>query len=329
MSDTIWVVSDIHLGGVNSNHGEFAAFINWLNSSEAFEVEGGGSKVVKRPNKLILLGDVLELWDPIDENFKNPLLQLSESLPGLFSFDGEIIFVTGNHDESLENYASVYPTQSPRLRIERRHYPDEDPRYVEIGGHRYFFLHGHQFDKLFRWAGFLVWVPALMASVNNTLSPHFPPRGWLPFIMFIIAMALYGLGFLPEWMTTTILPVLGVVSLPRIFTYLQTRVWQHLKRRLAKKPKYKNISHIVKEGYYDRGKDTIVADVVIYGHTHIAEISPPEVRARLGKAFVNTGSWVEDAQQNEKNTVVCIDENGLLLLKWGGKETGFRLLDSI
>jgi UDP-2,3-diacylglucosamine pyrophosphatase LpxH len=71
---SVIVVSDVHLGSATSNHPDFSNFIDWI---AALEKEGGKtiklSKkeiLLKPPEKLILLGDILELWSPQDEDMK-------------------------------------------------------------------------------------------------------------------------------------------------------------------------------------------------------------------------------------------------------------------
>lgn len=69
---SIIVVSDLHLGG---NQGErtsrdFSSFLDWLkllcdeSNETRVEIKAKGSKKLKPPQMLILLGDILELWRP-------------------------------------------------------------------------------------------------------------------------------------------------------------------------------------------------------------------------------------------------------------------------
>lgn len=336
MSEVIWVVSDVHLGGSNSNHKEFADFLEWVAGKSEFEIRGS-TRTALSPTKLILLGDFLELWDPIDDDFKNTALHLFESLEGLFKVAGEVVLVTGNHDEALETYEALdkkgnnagYPITKPRFRIiSRRYTPDNDPRYFQVGDKKYFFIHGHEFDRSFRFFGKLSRLPGLMAALNNTLMPWFPPKGWGTFVIFFALLVIRLLNLWPQWLPQGLLYIMGALSVPRLFTYLQTHLWRRFGRYLTDRPKHKDIEELISKGYYDRKKDTITADVVIYGHTHVPEISKPGIAKSIGKTLVNTGSWVSDPNPTEKNTLVVIDKEGALLLKWEGKKGGFSLLDS-
>ncbi|MCM1565344.1 MAG: hypothetical protein NC238_05245 [Dehalobacter sp.] len=71
---SVIAVSDVHLGSKKSNHKEFSKFLDWL---VALEKEGGKTVkscrkeiLLKPPEKLILLGGILELWSPEDEDIK-------------------------------------------------------------------------------------------------------------------------------------------------------------------------------------------------------------------------------------------------------------------
>ncbi len=320
---SIVVVSDIHLGAAGSNHEEFSRFLGWLVKlqEQPYALDVGGEKrVIHYPGKLILLGDVLELWDPIDDRYVNTAMHLFESIKSLLSIDTEIIYVTGNHDEALEDYKGKYPMEEPGFRIYSRHFPQGRQLYLELGEHKYFFLHGHQFDKLFRWAGPLAKIPSIMAGFNSILSGYFPLGGWSIVLLFAALLAVHrsmasGLGQALFYLTVAS----GFLSIPRVFTYLQTTVWSRVTRVLSDKPKYKDINRIIDEGYYDPKRDSSKADVIVYGHTHIPEICREAIRRRLGKTFVNTGSWVR-GERGEVNTLVYIDSNGLLLLRWNDEE---------
>jgi predicted phosphodiesterase len=51
--------------------------------------------------------------------------------------------------------------------------------------------------------------------------------------------------------------------------------------------------------------------VVIMGHTH----TPGQIILKNNKTIVNTGSWADT-----ENNVVCIDETGIHVHNWNGKE---------
>jgi len=323
MDEVIWVVSDVHLGGAGSNHTAFAEFLKAVCEDRGQFIEG--EKHVDAPSKLVLLGDILELWDPLGDDLKNTALHLFESLESLFAVSEEIIFVTGNHDEALETFQAVYPMKNPLFQIRGRHYPEAEPRYIQVGEYRYFFLHGHQFDKLFLWLGRFSQIPSFMAGLNRVFARFIPFDGWiLPVVFSFFAL----LQFITSWPPASVLYVTFILSIPRLFTYLQGPFWKVFRQFLTNRPKHKDIATIVEKQYYNRKKDTISADVIVYGHTHVPEVSPQHISEKLGKTLINTGSWVEDDSKIANNTVVVIDSSGARLLEWMGPEKGFKVLGS-
>jgi UDP-2,3-diacylglucosamine pyrophosphatase LpxH len=67
IKEPVIVVSDVHLGGKESNAWDFRDFLDWLTTlpvdGQAFACDGE-NLTIKRPGTLVLLGDILELWDP-------------------------------------------------------------------------------------------------------------------------------------------------------------------------------------------------------------------------------------------------------------------------
>lgn len=257
--------------------------------------------------------------------FKNSALHLFESLEQLLKAADEVVYVTGNHDDILEDYEAIYPIKNPRFKIIRRHYPDKQPRYVQVGDLKYFFLHGHQFDKFFIWVGPLSRLPGFMAALNQTLISFFPPRGWgLP---LLLALSILTRVISKSFPNPLIIFFLGLISLPRLFTYLQGTIWRRFGQLVTNKPKHLDISGLVDKNYYNKKKDTMTASVIVFGHTHIPEISSPEITKKLGKTLINTGSWISDNISTEKNTLLSIDRKGAMLLKWEGPDIGLSLID--
>jgi UDP-2,3-diacylglucosamine pyrophosphatase LpxH len=108
---SVIVISDVHLGSTTSNHTDFSRFIDWM---AALEKEGGKTiklngkeLLLKPPEKLILLGDILELWSPQDEDIKYTVQRSIEPFGKLVGLGCEKIFVLGNHDEDVADYLDV------------------------------------------------------------------------------------------------------------------------------------------------------------------------------------------------------------------------------
>lgn len=164
---SIIVVSDVHIGIESSNSEDFLKFIDWI-----AVLEKDGYKNIKLdgrkihfvpPEKIILLGDILELDRSLVDR-KNMVLQAFLPFGKLASLRCEKIFVLGNHDEDIlaclghlksKNYLETTGMKSilnisSNFIITNRYYPrDLEKRNLQIGKHKYFFLHGQQFDRLF------------------------------------------------------------------------------------------------------------------------------------------------------------------------------------
>lgn len=345
LGDSLFVVSDVHLGGEGSCVTAFSDFLCWLADLEqkkriVVHVSGGEERVVSFPSKIILLGDILELWDPIGDDRRNVLLDSFKVFGQLVGLGCDKIYVLGNHDQDqeLEYLVGEYicPNGS-KFRIIARHYPEDPEKDFEtLGGNSYFFLHGHQFDKLFRWTGPLQAIPGVMASVASIVDK---PRRFKPYLGSLLALICIAFVFLLVhkiivyvkdyfWGTTswsTPGPLLAVLTpfsffgLSWLFVRLQTPLWKHCLKYFVNKPKFKDINTIVEEKYYDKRKDSIVANVIIFGHTHIPEESGEEIERSLNKKFVNTGSWVSSNSIPIHNTFVYIDEEGPEIFYWDEK----------
>lgn len=76
---SVIVVSDTHLGSKTQSDKDFSKLIDWI---ATLEKEGGktikldGKEILlKPPEKVILLGDILELWSPRDGDIKYTMLE--------------------------------------------------------------------------------------------------------------------------------------------------------------------------------------------------------------------------------------------------------------
>ncbi|WXG39233.1 MAG: hypothetical protein WED07_00100 [Candidatus Freyarchaeum deiterrae] len=169
---SIFAVSDIHLGSRRknqySNPEKLGSFINWLirlREGEKVKIKLGHwgkerkEKVLKPSEKLIMLGDVMELWDSTDRGVElcsRPIFNILEKL------NCEKIYILGNHDYDLKPYIGTYPSGKTKLRIVEELYPTQDQDYpltgekrkvstLKIGDKDYLFIHGYQFDRIFTY----------------------------------------------------------------------------------------------------------------------------------------------------------------------------------
>ncbi len=405
MSDSYLIVSDVHLGGQGNyepNLLEFCGFLGWVKDLPAdgktmtIQCKQGGEKTItiKPPTKLILLGDIMELWNPREQDRNSVIEDSTKPLSLLHDINCDKIYVTGNHDENMEEVAKkVKPfdwKDKNKFSVHARHYPPDDDVKggVEINGLRYSFLHGHQYDReqitytlsqilntrfdpidffqdlanVYFTKGFsintsiallLLWFAFIL--LNTFLSNSITIKGigmifgvlgvivmyryyrssrkvvrernvssWFAYIFLIsfvvsiiilVAGTRYNQIFLLLFSVLfSILTYLVVVSIiPRIVTFSMRGFYNKFR-----KSKDKSAEEIVKENYFNLEKDTIDANVVVFGHTHQASTYlPPADELTRHKLFVNTGCWVKE-KDRDVNTFVYINSNGVYLLKWIG-----------
>jgi predicted phosphodiesterase len=121
---SVVIVSDLHLGG-NEDHGTMARFCRFLDALNLADTrpipitdpekpfrpdlqvddlsEQKKPGQLYKPEKIILLGDFLECWDSRDQNRQNVLFDALFPLIRLRDMDLETVYVTGNHDEDLQD----------------------------------------------------------------------------------------------------------------------------------------------------------------------------------------------------------------------------------
>jgi UDP-2,3-diacylglucosamine pyrophosphatase LpxH len=103
-------------------------------------------------------------------------------------------------------------------------------------------------------------------------------------------------------------------SIPGIVATTQGTIYNSMK------PRDKTAEQVIENKYYQKSKETIDADVIVFGHTHFASSYELKSESR-NKLFLNSGSWVgTDKEINGKkcyaNTFIYIDEAGAYILKW-------------
>jgi UDP-2,3-diacylglucosamine pyrophosphatase LpxH len=381
--DPILAVSDVHIGFQPESAERFAHFLEWVKDGltpKGLPIETSqGVQNLRAPNTIILIGDFLDMWAPRNADYASPVEDGYRILDALFHLPCDKIYVPGNHDDVAARYVRDYSGQNKRqFTVVPKYYPQsEDVRQipvdypvsqqvrsavpkqppkvkqgVPIGKASYFFLHGHQFSKVwsvpvlkfFDFIGrvsyeayevspgaLLVGIVVLVFSVLlGIYSAIFP--SWLGLLGQLPALASALLAIV--WVA---LGVLGSMWIWRKFqtTYLQIHYEPaHGPRfaesaafnRLIGRPKYRTIKELINMHYYKQGKDSINADVIVFGHTHTPELYTADtpgayIRDTKKKGFVNTGAWVMSYSYSEqkyrpRDTFVYIDEKGPQLLQW-------------
>lgn len=115
----IAVISDVHLGtyGCHAKH-----LLTYLNSIE--------------PKKLILNGDIIDIWQFSKRYFPKPHLKVIKKIMNMAANGVEVIYITGNHDEMLRKFSN---TTIGNISI-------VDKVVLELDGKRAWFFHGDVFD---------------------------------------------------------------------------------------------------------------------------------------------------------------------------------------
>lgn len=352
--EPVIVVSDVHLGGDKSNDEDFGEFLDWLNT---LPIDGTSFKcedtelTIKHPGTLVLLGDILEFWDPEDDDRNNVIGDLLAPLSILNNLDCDVIYVIGNHDEDLLDFKKVwrkkevdYPYKGKgTFKILYRSYPRNKAgtkiiKGVPIGKNTYAFLHGHQFDRFqvfYRISKFLSkklkkqvridpidWFQDL-ANVSFTKNIGLKLNG--PTLLFGVLLVLYGLGSywfkdIPVWSGFGIIWVIissffVLTILPKVVTFLNTAIWRRIPGIIVKK--CTPVDEVIKKRYADKKGKLIDANIVVFGHTHNAGKYYKEKDKRL---FINTGCWVRECAEEKRNTFLYIDAEAPYLLTWDKKK---------
>lgn len=325
------IVSDVHLGSELCNHSQFCLFLKWI---KELDVKKKTVKyldkdiTINSPDKLILLGDILELWDPYDGDRNYVVKQGLQPFSLLADINCDKIFVVGNHDDSISDYENMIDFEmlanSSKIDIYNRHYPEKE--YLKIGERTYFFLHGHQFDKE---QAILIWVSKLIGEkwdpikwFQDLFNVAFTKRHWKGNLVVLIILLAVGwliweedlqINFLHMLLWALVAGFFALSSVPGLVTRAQRRIYD------LKKSKDKTAQQIIEDGFYQSSKDTVSSDVVIFGHTHFASSYKDDKKG--GKFFLNSGCWVGrdediDGKKRYANTFVYLDESGEYILKW-------------
>lgn len=301
-----FVISDIHLGS-NINGGNvpnvdaLCQFLEWINGLELDNrifvqknnstSENNYVKTIVPPSKIILLGDILELWDPENGDRSNVIKRAAKPFALLQSIKCDKIYVVGNHDQDLYELADVLKQESGngekttpldlgscRLEVHKRHYPEKDKVNdgIDIGGRKYAFIHGQQYDKLqitepiykrfkirFDPLDFVQDISNI-SWVKSIFRKKWPTIGY--FVSILLTIGLFFLGVVGKIMLIILSVFVAIPPLVKFITYIQSKVWKFIK------PRDKEVKDVIENGsYYKKSSDHMNVDVVVFGHTHMPD----------------------------------------------------------
>ena len=113
------VISDVHLGTYGCHADELIAYLNSI-----------------QPKKLILNGDIIDIWQFSKRYFPPSHLKVLKKLIGMASKGTELHYITGNHDEMLRKFA---PTSMGNFKVSNK-------LVLELDGKKAWIFHGDVFD---------------------------------------------------------------------------------------------------------------------------------------------------------------------------------------
>jgi UDP-2,3-diacylglucosamine pyrophosphatase LpxH len=307
---SIIVVADTHFGlrkeSEHSDPNAFSDFLTWLKSLEANgaqEVKAGiwssaqdGGITVRPPEKIVFLGDILELWDASKQAIDACTRSIFQSLSMM---EAKKIYVLGNHDAELAQLAGDYPLGLSSLHLQEGAYS------ISKGDKNLVFLHGHEFDKLFALPSWRI-----MPLINHAATV-FGSYTWLfVFFLGLDLPLLFWRGFsnVADWI---ILLVLGAVSVPFLVTKFGRNVWNKLKST-----KYKpQDAEVGLQKWWSpfTGKSDSGNWNIVYGHTHVIGFWS----TKLGNAALtmfNLPSWVKDVGQKGEVSLDMVFRHGFLYI---------------
>ncbi|ETN95444.1 UDP-2,3-diacylglucosamine pyrophosphatase LpxH [Zhouia amylolytica] len=113
------VISDVHLGTYGCHAGELLSYLNSVN-----------------PEKLILNGDIIDIWQFRKRFFPKAHLQVIKKIIDLSTKGTEVYYITGNHDEMLRKFSDVSMGNIHIL----------DKLILNLDGKKAWIFHGDVFD---------------------------------------------------------------------------------------------------------------------------------------------------------------------------------------
>ncbi|MFZ9688076.1 MAG: UDP-2,3-diacylglucosamine diphosphatase [Chitinophagaceae bacterium] len=113
------VLSDIHLGTYGCHAAEVVSYLRSI-----------------QPKILVLNGDIIDIWQFRKHYFPASHMQVIKEIFSLMAKGTEVIYITGNHDETLRRYSGL---QLGNLKL-------VDKLVIDIDGQKTWIFHGDVFD---------------------------------------------------------------------------------------------------------------------------------------------------------------------------------------
>ena len=368
---SIFVISDTHLGlvsspderrkGVVCEPEKLGQFINWLirlENGEKTKIKlgpwgaGRKEKVLKPPDKLILIGDILELWDAPDRSIEfcsRPIFDLFQRM------NCEKIYLLGNHDYDLKPITGVYPSGERTLSIIEDCYPSQNGNEegekkgkvltLSKGDRDYLFVHGYQFDRIFRFQPWkllpgirsgalafgrygdlfigLLALGIAVAVLNPILMQYFP----LSYLGLNLTFLDSVFSLLSVFGNAGLIFLWAILGGPRIFYLYGRKIWNRLVgTRYNREASIKGILSWWRR--FSKGKTVTSRNLrIVYGHTHLIDaVLPDELnkynrkKERVNITVLNAPAWVKDWSEKHRQKLravsLYIDDEDELFIGW-------------
>lgn len=135
------ILSDIHLGTYGCHAEELLRYLKTVN-----------------PKKLILNGDIIDMWQFTRRYWPKSHMQVIKHITGLLAKNTRIVYLTGNHDEMLRKFSG--------FRIGSFHI--DNKVVLKLNGKRAWIFHGDVFDVTMKYSKWL----AKMGAVGYDTLIH-------------------------------------------------------------------------------------------------------------------------------------------------------------
>ena len=141
------VISDVHLGTYGCHAKELLRYLSSI-----------------APKKLILNGDIIDIWQFRKSYFPESHLQVLKYILDLAYTDCEVVYITGNHDEMLRKFGKM---QFGRIELTNR-------KLLNIDNNKVWIFHGDVFDASIQHTKWLAklggWGYDRLIQLNNIIN---------------------------------------------------------------------------------------------------------------------------------------------------------------
>ena len=149
------VLSDIHLGTFGCHAEELLRYLKSI-----------------RPKKLVLNGDIIDMWQFSKRYWPKSHMQVLKHITGLLTHNTKIIYLTGNHDEMLRKFAGF---RLGSFRIDNK-------VVLKVNGKKVWIFHGDVFDVTMRHSKWLAKLGAIgydtLILINTTVNWFLTKMGY-------------------------------------------------------------------------------------------------------------------------------------------------------